>query len=188
MVQRRRFIGVGAAMMATGALVGLPAFSSGATTSPDLRSFDAAPRAASPRSNPKIEPPLHGTNPHGQGSVAVVDIGPNAQRPSRRSDRRATTARTSSSAAPAASSAPTAPTTVTSPWPPCSATRSSAARTRTPGSPSTSPSPGPARRALHEHRHLPGRGPVDSDTTSPARSTASASPAPRWAGSPACRR
>ncbi len=80
MVQRRRFIGVGAAMLAAGALVGLPALSSGATTSPELRSFDAAPRAFT-SSDPKVEPPLHGTNPHGQGSVAVVDISPNAQRP-----------------------------------------------------------------------------------------------------------
>ena len=80
MSQRRRFIGVGAAMLATGALIGLPAFSSGATTSPDLRSFDAAPRSFT-SADPKVEPPLHGTNPHGQGSVAVVDIGPNATRP-----------------------------------------------------------------------------------------------------------
>jgi hypothetical protein len=80
MAQRRRFIGVGAAMLATGALVGLPAFSSGATTTPELRSFDAAPRAFI-SSDPKVEPPLHGTNPHGQGSVAVVDISPSADRP-----------------------------------------------------------------------------------------------------------
>jgi hypothetical protein len=80
MVQRRRFIGAGAAILATGALVGLPAFSSGATTTPELRSFDSAnPRAIS--ANPMTEPPLHGTNPHGQGSVAVVDISPDAQRP-----------------------------------------------------------------------------------------------------------
>ena len=80
MAQRRRFIGVGAAMLATGALVGLPAFSSGATATPELRSFDSVtPRAIS--ANPMTEPPLHGTNPHGQGSVAVVDIGPTAQRP-----------------------------------------------------------------------------------------------------------
>ena len=80
MAQRRRFIGAGAAVVATGALVALPAFSSGATTTPELRSFDSAtPRAIS--ANPMTEPPLHGTNPHGQGSVAVVDIGPTAQRP-----------------------------------------------------------------------------------------------------------
>ena len=81
MAQRRRFMAVGAAIMVTGALVGLPALSSGATATPELRSFDAA----SPRSfvspDPKVEPPLHGTNPHGQGSVAVVDISPNATRP-----------------------------------------------------------------------------------------------------------
>ncbi len=72
---------VGAAFMAAGTLVALPALSSGATATPELRSFDAA----SPRSfvspDPKVEPPLHGTNPHGQGSVAVVDISPNATRP-----------------------------------------------------------------------------------------------------------
>ncbi len=80
MAQRRRFIGAGAAILATGALVMLPAFSSGATTTPALRSFDSVtPRAIS--ANPMTEPPLHGTNPHGQGSVAVVDIGPTAQRP-----------------------------------------------------------------------------------------------------------
>ena len=80
MTQRRRFIGAGTAILATGVLVGLPAFSSGATTTPELRSFDSAtPRAIS--ANPMTEPPLHGTNPHGQGSVAVVDIGPTAQRP-----------------------------------------------------------------------------------------------------------
>src|SRR5689334_13339285 len=80
MAQRRGFVGVGAAVLAAAALVGLPAFSSGATTSPALRSFDAAPRSFV-SSNPQVEPPLHGTNPHGQGSVAVVDISPNAQRP-----------------------------------------------------------------------------------------------------------
>jgi hypothetical protein len=80
MAQRRRFIGAGAAILATGALVGLPAFSSGATSTPALRSFDSVtPRAIS--ANPMTEPPLHGTNPHGQGSVAVVDLSPNADRP-----------------------------------------------------------------------------------------------------------
>ena len=80
MAQRRRFIGAGAAILATGALVGLPAFSSGATTTPELRSFDSAtPRAIS--ANPMTEPPLHGTNPHGQGSVAAIDLSPSADRP-----------------------------------------------------------------------------------------------------------
>lgn len=36
-------------------------------------------RVTSP--NPAIQPPLHGTNPHGQGSVAVVDSDPSAERP-----------------------------------------------------------------------------------------------------------
>ena len=81
MAQRRRFIGVGASILAAGALVGLPAFSSGATSTPELRSFDAASPRSFVSSDPKVEPPLHGTNPHGQGSVAVVDISPNATRP-----------------------------------------------------------------------------------------------------------
>ena len=81
MAQRRRFIGAGAAIAATGALIALPALSSGATTSPDLRSFDSASPRAFVSADPKVEPPLHGTNPHGQGSVAVVDISPNATRP-----------------------------------------------------------------------------------------------------------
>ena len=80
MPQRRRFIGAGAAVLATGALIALPAFSSGATTEPQLRSFDSVtPRAIT--QNPTTEPPLHGTNPHGQGSVAVVDLAPSAERP-----------------------------------------------------------------------------------------------------------
>jgi len=32
-------------------------------------------------SNPQTEPPLHGTNPHGQGSGAVVDLSPSNERP-----------------------------------------------------------------------------------------------------------
>ncbi len=36
-------------------------------------------RATSP--TPRTQPPLHGTNPHGQGTVAAVDLGPSAERP-----------------------------------------------------------------------------------------------------------
>jgi hypothetical protein len=39
----------------------------------------AAPRAAAP--DPTTTPPLHGTNPHGQGTVAVVDTNPGPNRP-----------------------------------------------------------------------------------------------------------
>ena len=38
-----------------------------------------APRAAAP--DPTTTPPLHGTNPHGQGAVAVVDTNPDPKRP-----------------------------------------------------------------------------------------------------------
>ena len=38
-----------------------------------------APRAAAP--DPTTTPPLHGTNPHGQGTVAVVDTTPDPKRP-----------------------------------------------------------------------------------------------------------
>lgn len=31
--------------------------------------------------DPARQPPLHGTNPHGQGSVAVVDVNPSSERP-----------------------------------------------------------------------------------------------------------
>jgi hypothetical protein len=42
-----------------------------------------APRAVAPRdaSDPTTTPPLHGTNPHGQGTVAVVDTNPDPKRP-----------------------------------------------------------------------------------------------------------
>ncbi|MCA1680566.1 MAG: hypothetical protein LC777_17260, partial [Actinobacteria bacterium] len=36
------------------------------------------PRAATP---PGYQPPLHGTNPHGQGTVSTIDLVPNDQRP-----------------------------------------------------------------------------------------------------------
>ncbi len=31
--------------------------------------------------DPPVQPPLHGANPHGQGTVAVVDVDPSAERP-----------------------------------------------------------------------------------------------------------
>jgi len=39
----------------------------------------AGTRATSP--DPTRQPPLHGSNPHGQGGVAVVDLNPSAERP-----------------------------------------------------------------------------------------------------------
>ena len=48
-----------------------------APTPPPQRT--AAPRDAA--SDPATTPPAHGTNPHGQGSVAVVDTNPDAKRP-----------------------------------------------------------------------------------------------------------
>jgi hypothetical protein len=43
----------------------------------------AAPAAhtRAPTQTPATDPPLHGTNNHGQGSVAVVDLGPSNERP-----------------------------------------------------------------------------------------------------------
>ncbi|MGH2839299.1 MAG: hypothetical protein ACRDKY_00560 [Solirubrobacteraceae bacterium] len=56
-----------------------------------LRKTEAALRAKSAASgnatqrdvatDPQVQPPLHGTNPHGQGSVAVVDLNPSNERP-----------------------------------------------------------------------------------------------------------
>jgi LPXTG-motif cell wall-anchored protein len=31
--------------------------------------------------DPKTQPPLHGTNPHGQGGVSIVDVNPSSERP-----------------------------------------------------------------------------------------------------------
>ena len=82
MAHRSRFIGAGAIALAMGVLIALPTFSTGATVKNDLRSFDAvSPRAAHTSATPRTEPPLHGTNPHGQGTAAVVDLSPNDTRP-----------------------------------------------------------------------------------------------------------
>ncbi len=82
MGHRSRFIGAGAIAFASGMLIALPAFSTGATVKNDLRSFQAAqPRALHTSANPRTEPPLHGTNPHAQGTAAVVDLTPSATRP-----------------------------------------------------------------------------------------------------------
>ncbi|MDQ3676941.1 MAG: LPXTG cell wall anchor domain-containing protein, partial [Actinomycetota bacterium] len=49
-----------------------------------LRGRPAAGENATPRAtatDPQTQPPLHGTNPHGQGGVAVVDVNPSSERP-----------------------------------------------------------------------------------------------------------
>lgn len=80
MARRGRSVGAGAIALATGMLIALPTFSSGAIVKNELRSFQSVqPRAISP--TPRTEPPLHGTNPHGQGTAVVVDLTPNPQRP-----------------------------------------------------------------------------------------------------------
>jgi len=63
-------------------LIALPTFSSGATVENDLRSFAPAPTPrVGPADRAEIKPPLHGTNPHGQGTAAVIDLDPDATRP-----------------------------------------------------------------------------------------------------------
>lgn len=82
MARRGRSIGAGAIALATGMLIAVPTFSSGAAVKNELRSFDSVqPRAVFESSNPRIDPPLHGTNPHGQGTAAVVDLTPSNRRP-----------------------------------------------------------------------------------------------------------
>jgi hypothetical protein len=53
------------------------------TPAPIAKKRPAAHRAVAPRaaSDPTTTPPLHGTNPHGQGTVAVVDTNPDPKRP-----------------------------------------------------------------------------------------------------------
>ncbi|MDQ3849846.1 MAG: hypothetical protein M3296_04420 [Actinomycetota bacterium] len=67
--------------MAAGTLIALPGFSSGATVKPKLRSFAPVQVRQAQAPNPRTQPPLHGTNPHGQGTAAVVDLNPSATRP-----------------------------------------------------------------------------------------------------------
>ncbi|HEV2774679.1 MAG TPA: hypothetical protein VGV90_03735 [Solirubrobacteraceae bacterium] len=62
-------------------LIALPTFSSGATAKNELRSFDSVQTRVGPADPPATKPPLHGTNAHGQGTAAVVDLTPNPQRP-----------------------------------------------------------------------------------------------------------
>lgn len=82
MARQGRSIGAGAIVLATGMLIALPTFSSGASVKNELRSFDSVqPRVVRDAINPRTEPPLHGTNPHAQGTAAVVDLAPNNRRP-----------------------------------------------------------------------------------------------------------
>jgi len=81
MARRSRSIGAGAVVLATGILIALPTFSSGATVKNDLRSFAPAQTRVGPADPAPLKPPLHGTNPHGQGTAAVVDLAPNSARP-----------------------------------------------------------------------------------------------------------
>ena len=56
--------------------------SAGAKTKQALaRSKRAAASTRQTTSEPLTHPPLHGTNPHGQGGVAVVDVDPSNERP-----------------------------------------------------------------------------------------------------------
>ncbi|MEA2153871.1 MAG: hypothetical protein QOE11_11 [Solirubrobacteraceae bacterium] len=77
----RGSIATGATVVATGLLIALPSFSSGATVKPKLRSFAPATTRQVQAADPTTQPPLHGTNPHGQGTVATVDLNPSATRP-----------------------------------------------------------------------------------------------------------
>ena len=81
MAHRSRRIGAGAITFAAGVLIAMPTFSSGATVKNDLRSFAPAPRVAHDASDPPLEPPLHGTDQHAQGTVGVVDLNPDNGRP-----------------------------------------------------------------------------------------------------------
>ncbi len=77
----RGSIATGVTAIATGVLVALPAFTSGATVKPKLRSFAPVTVRQAQAPDPTTQPPLHGTNPHGQGTAAVVDLNPSATRP-----------------------------------------------------------------------------------------------------------
>jgi hypothetical protein len=81
MAHRSRLIGAGAITLAAGVLIAMPTFSSGATVKNDLRSFAPAPRVAHDATQPALEPPLHGTDQHAQGTVGVVDLNPDNGRP-----------------------------------------------------------------------------------------------------------
>ncbi len=51
----------------------------GAAVEKATKSSKASKRATA--TDPKTQPPQHGSNPHGQGGVAIVDVNPSAERP-----------------------------------------------------------------------------------------------------------
>lgn len=81
MAHRSRSVGAGAIALAAGILIALPTFSSGATPKSELRSFAPAQTRVGAADPAETKPPLHGTNPHGQGTAAVVDLSPSSTRP-----------------------------------------------------------------------------------------------------------
>ena len=181
MAQRRRSIGAGAAILATGLSSCCPRSPAGPRPTPELRSFDAAsPRGVSP--DPKTEPPLHGTNPHGQGSVAVVDISPTAQRPSGRSDRQSDSEDVVVGRARGEQRADGSyhgHITVAALF---GNEILGGADTNAGESKHEAIAGGPAQRSLHKHRYLPQRGSLsDSDTTT-ERLVQQLQPRPRLAG------
>jgi hypothetical protein len=52
-----------------------------APAGPQRSSSAVRPRGATPGSSTGYQPPLHGTNSHGQGTVAAVDLAPSGKRP-----------------------------------------------------------------------------------------------------------
>jgi hypothetical protein len=92
-VSRSRRTAAISAAIAGAVLLALPTMSIGGLTSLPLPQVvtqvvttvsPPPPKAAAPReaaADPSTTPPEHGTNPHGQGGVAVVDTNPDAKRP-----------------------------------------------------------------------------------------------------------
>ena len=78
---KRTSIAGSALAVAAGILIAMPGFSSGETVKPKLRSFEPVQARQAQAPDPTTTPPLHGTNPHGQGTVAVIDVNPNSTRP-----------------------------------------------------------------------------------------------------------
>ena len=57
-------------------------------TRPPRRRQEQAPTSARPPTDPARQPPLHGSDPHAQGGVAVVDLNPQQRASARRQARR----------------------------------------------------------------------------------------------------
>jgi hypothetical protein len=77
----RASIAAGTTALATAIIIALPSFSSGATVKSKLRSFAPVTARQAQAPDPTTQPPLHGANPHGQGTAAVIDLNPSAKRP-----------------------------------------------------------------------------------------------------------